>query len=128
MLAVLLPVLKKLGPYIVAIGLCFSAGVYAGYHVENRAVEAAKLALLTQQRNDADAVAKANAVAVSELKQAGAKANTAQLQLAAGSAAAGSWETTLTTEIGMQAALPGNDARDAPVLSATLDEIAKGGP
>lgn len=128
MLAALLPFLKKLWPYVVGAGICCWAGCYAGYHFESGAVQAGKLALAAQQKNDATAIADANAIAASDLAQADARANAAQAALAAKIAESGAWETTLTTEIGAQAAMPGKDAADAPVLSATLDAIAKGNP
>jgi len=128
MLAVLLPVLRKFGPYIVVAGLCFAGGCYAGDRFEHGAAEAAQLALVTQQKNDAAAVADANAVAAADLAQAAARANTAEAKLALENARAGSWETTLTSQIAAQAALPGKDAPDAPVLATTLDVIAKGQP
>ena len=126
MLAVLLPFLKKFWPYIVTAGLCFSTGCYAGYRFEIGAAEIAKLALATQLRSDAAAVADANAIAASDLAQADAKAYAVESQLAIKNAQAETWEATLTNQIEAQASLPGDDATDSPVLAATLDALAKG--
>jgi hypothetical protein len=128
MLMILLPFLKKFWPYIAVAGICFTGGCAAGYRFEIGAVDAAKLALVIQQKNDAEAVALANAAAASEIIATDAKANTAEAGLAAANARSGNWETALTTEIAVQTALPDKDAPDAPVLSAVLDKIAEGQP
>jgi hypothetical protein len=128
MFTVLFPFLKKCWPYVAAAGVFFSAGSYVGYRLELGAVEVQKLALATQQRNDAAAIAAANAIAASELAQADAKANAVEAQLAAANAQAGTQDTTLTAQIAAQATQPGQDAADSPVLAATLDELAKGNP
>jgi hypothetical protein len=128
MLVVLLPFLKRFWPYLVSAGLCFSAGGYAGYRFELGAVDVQKLALATQQKDDAVAIAAANAAAASELAQSAANANAAEARLAVVKAQAGLRETTLTAQIAAQAAQPGQDAPDAPVLAATLDDLAKGNP
>jgi hypothetical protein len=96
--------------------------------LEIGAVDASKLALAIQQKNDAEAVAVANAAAASEIIATDAKANTAETGLAAANAQAGKWETALTGQIAAQTALPDKDAPDAPVLYAVLDEIGKGHP
>ncbi len=128
MLTILLPFLKKFLPYFAIAGSCFTGGCAAGYRFEIGVVDSAKLALETQQKNDAEAVAVANAAAASEIIATDAKANTAEAGLAAANARAGQWETALTSQIAVQTALPGKDAPDAPVLSAVLDEIVKGQP
>lgn len=128
MLIVLLPFLKKFWPYMALAGCCFSAGSYAGYRFELGSVEVQKLALVTQQKNDATALAAENAIAASELVQADAKANSAEAQLAAANAQAGAEETTLTAQITAQATQPGQDAADSPVLAITLDDLAKANP
>jgi multidrug resistance efflux pump len=89
-------------------------------------VQVEKLALATQQKDDAAAIAAANAIAASELAQADAAANAAEARMAAAREQAGVQETTLTAQISAQAAQPGQDAPDSPVLAATLDDLAKG--
>jgi hypothetical protein len=126
MLTILLPFLRKLWPYVAIAGFCFTGGCAAGYRFEIGAVDAAKLALAIQQKNDVEAVAVENAAAASEIIARDAKANTAAAGFAAANAQAGQWQTVLTGQIAAQTALPGKDAPDAPVLSAALDEIMKG--
>lgn len=123
---VLLPILKRFWPYLITAVVGFFAGGYAGYHLEVGAVQVEKLALATQQKDDAAAIAAANAIAASELAQADAAANAAEARMAAAREQAGVQETTLTAQISAQAAQPGQDAPDSPVLAATLDDLAKG--
>jgi hypothetical protein len=128
MLVVLLPFLRRFWPYLALAGACFFAGGCAGYRIELGAVQVQKLALATQQKDDAAAIAAANAIAASELAQADATANAAAARLASANAAAGAQEAMLTAQIAAQAAQPGQDAPDSPVLAATLDDLAKGNP
>lgn len=128
MLIVLLSFLKRFWPYLVTAGVCFLSGGYAGYRFEIGAVQVQKLALATQQKDDAAAIAAANVIAASELAQADANANAAEARLALANAQAGVQETTLTAQIAAQATQPGKDAPDSPVLAATLDDLAKGNP
>ncbi len=128
MFVVLMPILKRIWPYLVAAVLCFSAGCYTGRKFEIGAADAEKLALAAQQKNDLLAAASADAVAASDLAQADAKANTAEAQLAAKNTQAGAWETALSSQIVAQAAHAGNDAPDAPVLASAFDALAKGNP
>jgi hypothetical protein len=128
MLIALLPLLKRYLPYLLAAGVCFLSGSYTGYRFEVGAVEVQKLALATQQKDDAAAIAAANAAAASELAQADANANAAEARLASTNAQAGARETTLAAQIYAQAAQPGQDAPDSPVLAITLDDLAKENP
>lgn len=128
MLVVFLLFLRRFWPYLVTAALCVFAGGCLGYRFELGAVEAQKLALATQQKDDAAAIAAANAIAASELAQADANANAAEARLASANAQSGAQETTLTAQIAAQAAQPGQDAPDSPVLAATLDDLAKGNP
>lgn len=128
MLLVLLPLLRRFWPFLVIAGVGFFAGGCIGYRFEFAAVEVQKLALATQQKDDAAAIATANAVVASELAQADANAKTAEARLASAKALAGVEEATLADQIAGQAAQPGQDAPDSPVLAATLDALAKDTP
>jgi multidrug resistance efflux pump len=125
---VLLPLLRRFWLYLLIAGVCFFVGGYAGYRFEVGAVQVQKLALATQQKDDAAAIAAANAIAASELAQAEANANAAEARLASANAQAGVREATLTGQIDARAAQPGQDAPDSPVLAAALDDLAKANP
>jgi hypothetical protein len=128
MLLILLPFLRRFWPYLITAGAGFFAGGYVGYRFEMSAVQVEKLALATQQKDDAAAIAAANAMAASELAQADASANAAEARLASTNVQAGAQEATLAARIAAQAAQPGQDAPDARVLAAALDDLAKGNP
>jgi len=118
-----LALLKKAAPYLALafFGLCI--GSYCGYAIGSKGVAAAKLALSVQQANDAKAVADANATAAAALAKASAEANEAEAALAATDKQANAQDAALSSQISAQAAQPGQDAPDAPVLSNTLDAL-----
>jgi hypothetical protein len=123
MQVVALALLKKAAPYLALaiFGLCI--GSYFGYLIESNGVAAAKLALSVQQANDAKAVADANAAAAAALAKESADANKAEAALALSDKQANAQDTALSSQISAQAAQPGQDAPDAPVLSNTLDAL-----
>ncbi len=123
MQVVALALLKKAAPYLAMTIFGLFIGSYCGYHIGAKAVAAAKLALSVQQANDAKAVAEANAAAAAALAKASADANEAEAALAAADKQASSQDTALSSQISAQAAQPGQDAPDAPVLSNTLDAL-----
>jgi hypothetical protein len=126
MFMVMMPFLEKFAPYFIAAALSFSAGGYAGYRFEFGYVEAAKLALATQQKNDATAAATANALAATYIAELERKDNAVERSFSSAVTKADLSAGVFGAQIASQAAEPGQDAPDAPVLSATLDEIAKG--
>ena len=128
MLVVLLPFLRRFWPYLLTAGVSFFSGGYAGYRFELGAVDVQKYALATQQKDDAAAIATANAIAASQLAQANSSANVAEARLASMNAQAGVQETSLAAQIVVQAAQPGQDAPDSPVLAAALDALSKESP
>jgi hypothetical protein len=123
MLAFLLPILSKVGPYLIAAMLFFSAGSYAGYRWELGAADAAKLALVTQQKNDAAALAQANAQAAAAMAMALDADNAAEAAIAASAKAGAAHDTALTTAIDAQATQPGQDGPVAPVLAKALESL-----
>ena len=123
MSAIVLALLKKAAPYLVlaTIGCC--AGFYFGYNLGANGLSAAKLAVSEQQTNDAKAVAVANSAAAAALAKGASDANAAELALATADTQGRAEETNLTSQIAAQAAQPGQDAPDAPVLRHALDAL-----
>jgi hypothetical protein len=109
----------KIGAYALVALLVFSGGFYAGRRWELADVQTAKLALASQQAADAQAYAKGNAIAATEISQDAAAGNAAQATKQTRSQAAQAAAANIRTSIAAQAAQPGQDGPLAPVLAAT---------
>ena len=120
MQAIAVALLKKAAPYLVLAAITSGIGFYFGYLLGSDGLAKAKLALSAQQLADAKAVAAVNAAAAAELTKANADTNAAEVALAAADKQASLRDINLTKQVASEAAQPGQDAPDAPVLAHTL--------
>ncbi len=115
--------LKKTWPYLMLAIIGFSGGFCVGSHIESGKLAAAKLALSIQETDDAKAAAEANAAAAFALAKESADADAAEAAASAATRQENVEDASLSGQIASQAAQPGQDAPDAPVLAHTLDAL-----
>ncbi len=121
---ILLSLASKLGPYVAAALIAFSAGAFVTHKFDLGAIDAAKLALVQQQQADVVAVAKANAQAAAAVAAAKAQDDQVMSQLQTRLSATQDAAGDLRAKIAAQAAQPGQDAPVAPVLAGVLSVLA----
>ena len=124
--AILISLLKRLGPYAAALALGLGAGAWFVHRLDAASVARAQAAVAQEAAANAAAVAMANAKATAALAAADDRATQAEAALAAERSVVSASVQTEEAQVVHDAAIKGEDGPVAPVLSNALRALRGG--